>query len=160
MTETRLDTQVNVTGKPGDRVTVIARQIHIPPASGSGGMVLGGSVGSDYGLFGEWDVGPRPQEPQRTVPASIRKAIWQRRAPTHERISRLLIGFSILGGLGLGFFVTPWAYLILVAMAANLIQFSFTGRCKVKSLMDRLGIEYEPPPQHLTRPRSVAGRIP
>jgi hypothetical protein len=84
-------------------------------------------------------------------PAQADAVPWQSKLPTHERISRLLIGASILIGLALGFFVTPWAYLILVGLAVNLVQFSFTGRCKVKDLLDRFGVEYEQPPPHLTR---------
>ena len=63
---------------------------------------------------------------------------------THERLSRLLIGLGILAGLAIGYWVTPWGYLGLVGLAVNLIQFAFTGRCKVKDLLDRMGVPYEP----------------
>ena len=68
---------------------------------------------------------------------------------THERLSRLLIGVSILTGLVIGQLVTPWGYLILVAIALNLVQFAFTGKCKVKEMLDKLGVPYEHPPEHL-----------
>ena len=74
---------------------------------------------------------------------------------THERVSRLLLGISILTGLTLGYFVTPWAYLVLVGTSLNLLQFAFTGRCVIKDMLDRLGVPYDEPPAHLVR--RVAG---
>jgi hypothetical protein len=71
---------------------------------------------------------------------------------THERISRLLIGTSILAGLIIGYFVTPYGYLFLAGTALNLIQFAFTGYCGMQRLLDRLGIPYDRPPEHLLRP--------
>ena len=64
---------------------------------------------------------------------------------THERLSRLLIGCAILAGLGIGYLLTPWGYLILVGTAVNLIQFAFTGKCKVKDMLDGFGVPYEEP---------------
>ena len=62
---------------------------------------------------------------------------------THERLSRLLIGVVTLTGLAVGYWITPWGFLILVGLSVNLIQFAFTGRCQVKKLLDRLGVPYE-----------------
>lgn len=77
---------------------------------------------------------------------------------THERLSRLVIGVVTLAALTVGHWVTPWAYLVLVGMSINLIQFAFTGRCKMKDLLDRLGVPYErieTPPDSLTTPGPV-----
>ena len=67
---------------------------------------------------------------------------------THDRISRLLMGIVILVGLALSI-VTPWGYLIPAGLALNLVQFFFTGQCLIKDLLDRLGVPYEHPPEHL-----------
>ncbi len=76
---------------------------------------------------------------------------------THERVSRLLLGISILTGLTLGYFVTPWAYLVLVGTSLNLVQFAFSGRCVIKDMLDRLGVPYDEPPAHLVhRPADPA----
>ena len=70
---------------------------------------------------------------------------------THDRVSRLLLSISILTGLGLGYFVTPWAYLIVLGTSLNLLQYAFTGRCVIKDMLDRLGVPYDEPPAHLVR---------
>lgn len=144
-------------GVRSGRDTLVVRKVELPAGKGTDVTLPAGPVNSDYGLFGEWEVSARLDIRPMARSARTGVGTWQGRLPTHERISRLLIGSSILAGLSLGFFVTPWAYLILVGMAVNLIQFSFTGRCKVKDLLDRLGIEYEQPPPQLTRAGKASG---
>ena len=42
---------------------------------------------------------------------------------------RRLAGLVVLLGLGLGFFVSDWLYLITAFAGLNLLQSSFTGIC-------------------------------
>ncbi len=67
---------------------------------------------------------------------------------SQQRVSRLLTGLGIVGGVILSY-LTPWGYCVLLAMAIHLMQFAFTGRCKINQLADRLAIPYERPPEHL-----------
>lgn len=46
-----------------------------------------------------------------------------------ERLVRILAGTVSLTGLGLGFFVSPWWYLLTVFAGLNVIQSAFTGFC-------------------------------
>ena len=48
---------------------------------------------------------------------------------TQEKIVRVLAGTVSLLGLGLGFFVSPWWYLLTVFAGLNVIQSAFTGFC-------------------------------
>jgi len=46
---------------------------------------------------------------------------------TEEKLVRLLAGSVSLIGLGLGFFVSPWWYLLTVFAGLNVVQSAFTG---------------------------------
>lgn len=46
-----------------------------------------------------------------------------------EKLVRVLAGVVSLTGLGLGFFVTEWWYLLTVFAGLNVIQSAFTGFC-------------------------------
>lgn len=48
---------------------------------------------------------------------------------TEEKFVRVLAGVVSLTGLGLGFFVSPWWYLLTVFAGLNVIQSAFTGFC-------------------------------
>ena len=48
---------------------------------------------------------------------------------TEEKLVRVLAGAVSLTGLGLGFFVSPWWYLLTVFAGLNVIQSAFTGFC-------------------------------
>ena len=48
---------------------------------------------------------------------------------TEEQIVRLLAGTVSLTGLALGFFVSPWWYLLTVFAGLNVIQSAVTGFC-------------------------------
>lgn len=46
-----------------------------------------------------------------------------------ERIARAMAGVVILSGLALGWFVSPWFYLLPAFAGVNLLQSSITGFC-------------------------------
>ncbi len=48
---------------------------------------------------------------------------------TQEKLVRVMAGGVTLVGLGLGFFVSPWWYLLTVFAGVNVIQSAFTGFC-------------------------------
>lgn len=48
---------------------------------------------------------------------------------TQEKLVRVMAGVVTLTGLGLGFFVSPWWYLLTVFAGVNVIQSAFTGFC-------------------------------
>ena len=50
-------------------------------------------------------------------------------ATTAERIARAMAGVVILAGLGLGYFVSPWFFLLIAFAGLNLLQSSVTGFC-------------------------------
>jgi hypothetical protein len=58
---------------------------------------------------------------------------------TEEKLVRVLAGVVSLTGLGLGFFVSPWWYLLTVFAGLNVIQSAFTGFCPPEILYRRLG---------------------
>lgn len=52
------------------------------------------------------------------------------RVPTYEeKLVRILAGVVSLTGLGLGFFVNEWWYLLTVFAGLNVLQSAFTGFC-------------------------------
>jgi len=46
-----------------------------------------------------------------------------------EKLVRILAGTVTLAGLALGFFVSPWGYLLTAFAGANILQSAFTGFC-------------------------------
>jgi hypothetical protein len=54
-----------------------------------------------------------------------------------ERLVRGLVGTVVLAGLGLGWWVSPWFYLIVVFAGANLLQSAITGFCPPEILFDK-----------------------
>lgn len=46
-----------------------------------------------------------------------------------EKLVRILAGVVSLTGLGLGFFVNEWWYLLTVFAGLNVLQSAFTGFC-------------------------------
>jgi len=68
-----------------------------------------------------------PQSPDPSADASSRSVC---RVPSpQERLVRLLAGGVSLTGLALGFFVSPWWYLLTVFAGVNVIQSALTGFC-------------------------------
>jgi len=61
---------------------------------------------------------------------------------THERIGRVLVGASVLTGIGLSL-VSPWFLLVSAGTALNLAISGITDRCPVKSLLLRMGFPGE-----------------
>lgn len=58
---------------------------------------------------------------------------------TIDRAVLLFAGFMVLLSLTLGFYVSPWWYLLNVFVGLNLIQASFTGFCPVAIVFRKLG---------------------
>ena len=48
---------------------------------------------------------------------------------TEEQLVRALAGTVTLTGLGLGFFVNEWFYLLVAFAGLNILQSAFTGFC-------------------------------
>ena len=46
-----------------------------------------------------------------------------------EKLVRIMGGTVTLAGLALGFFVSPWGYLLTAFAGANVLQSAFTGFC-------------------------------
>jgi len=54
---------------------------------------------------------------------------WTRPPEQPEKLVRIMAGTVTLTGLGLGFFVSPWAYLLTAFAGLNVLQSAFTGFC-------------------------------
>jgi len=58
---------------------------------------------------------------------------------TIDRAVLLFAGFMVLLSLALGFYLSPWWYLLTVFVGLNLVQASFTGFCPAAIVFRRLG---------------------
>lgn len=58
---------------------------------------------------------------------------------TIDRAVMMFAGFMILASLLLGFYVSPWWYLLSAFVGLNLIQASMTGFCPAAMVFRRLG---------------------
>lgn len=58
-----------------------------------------------------------------------------------EDMLRLLAGGVTLAAVALGWFVSPWFYLLSVFASLNLIQSAFTKWCPAMWLLSRLGFK-------------------
>jgi hypothetical protein len=58
---------------------------------------------------------------------------------TIDRAVLLFAGFMVLLSLALGFYVSPWWYLLTVFVGLNLVQASFTGFCPAAIVFRKLG---------------------
>lgn len=54
-----------------------------------------------------------------------------------ERLVRALAGTVVLTGLGLGWFVSDWFYLLVAFAGLNLLQSAFTGFCPPEILYNK-----------------------
>jgi len=54
---------------------------------------------------------------------------------------RLLAGLVNMAALALGWFVTPWFYLLSVFVSLNLVQSSFTKWCPAMFFLGKLGFK-------------------
>jgi hypothetical protein len=52
-----------------------------------------------------------------------------------EMVIRRFAGVFILASLALGWFVSPWWYLLAVLVGMNLFQSSFTGFCPLERVL-------------------------
>ncbi len=58
---------------------------------------------------------------------------------TIDRAVLMFAGFMVLLSLALGFYVSPWWYLLNVFVGLNLIQASITGFCPAAIVFRKLG---------------------
>ena len=59
---------------------------------------------------------------------------------TIDRAVMLFAGFMVLVSLALGFYLSPWWYLLTAFVGVNLIQASVTGFCPAALVFKTLGI--------------------
>jgi len=57
-----------------------------------------------------------------------------------ERSLRLIAGAFVLASVALGWFVSPWFYLLTLFVAVNLIQSAFTNWCPMMTFLRRAGV--------------------
>lgn len=60
---------------------------------------------------------------------------------TIDRAVMLFAGFMILLSLALGFYVSPYWYLLTAFVGLNLMQASLTGFCPAAMLFKKLGLK-------------------
>lgn len=58
---------------------------------------------------------------------------------TLDRAVLMFAGFMVLTSLALGYFVSPWWYLLTAFAGFNMLQASVTGFCPAAMLFKRLG---------------------
>lgn len=58
---------------------------------------------------------------------------------TVESAVRAMAGVMVLGSLALGYFVSPWFYLLTTFVGLNLFQSAFTGFCPAAAVFKKLG---------------------
>jgi hypothetical protein len=58
---------------------------------------------------------------------------------TIDRAVLMFAGLMVLVSLALGYYVTPWFYLLTVFMGLNLMQASVTGFCPAARIFRKLG---------------------
>lgn len=57
-----------------------------------------------------------------------------------ERIIRRLAGVLVTLSLILGYFVSPWWFLLTAFVGLNLLQSSFTNWCLAEDILTKLGV--------------------
>jgi hypothetical protein len=60
---------------------------------------------------------------------------------TIDRYLRLIAGTVVLASLGLGYFVSPYWYLLTTFVGLNLFQSAFTNWCPAMSVLKALGVK-------------------
>jgi len=58
---------------------------------------------------------------------------------TVDRAVMLFAGFMVLASLALGFYVSPWWYLLTAFVGLNLMQASVTGFCPAAMIFRKMG---------------------
>jgi hypothetical protein len=66
-----------------------------------------------------------------------------RKVMTVERYLRLIAGIMILLSVTLGYFVSPYWFLLTVFVALNLIQSAFSDWCPMMTILRKLGAKDE-----------------
>lgn len=51
-----------------------------------------------------------------------------------------LAGALVLLGVALGWWVSPWWFILPALVGANMLQFSFTGFCPAELIMGKIGL--------------------
>ena len=60
---------------------------------------------------------------------------------TLDRAVMMFAGFMVLLSLALGFYVSPWWYLLNAFVGLNLMQASLTGFCPAAMVFRKLGVK-------------------
>ncbi len=60
---------------------------------------------------------------------------------TLDRIVMMFAGFMVLASLALGFYVSPYWYLLTAFVGLNLMQASLTGFCPAAVVFKKLGVK-------------------
>jgi len=63
---------------------------------------------------------------------------------TLDRAVLVFAGLVVLTGVALGYFVSPWWFLLSAFAGANMIQSAFTGFCPAAIVFSRLGVKPGP----------------
>jgi DUF2892 family protein len=63
---------------------------------------------------------------------------------TVERYLRLIAGSFVLASVLLGYFYSPYWFLLTCFVALNLIQSAFTNWCPMMTFLRRFGVRGEP----------------
>ena len=58
-----------------------------------------------------------------------------------EKVIRRLAGLLVTISLALGYFVSPWWFLLTAFVGLNLLQSSFTGWCLAEDILSKLGVK-------------------
>ena len=62
---------------------------------------------------------------------------------TVERYLRLIAGLIVLLSLALGWWVSPWFYLLTAFVGLNLLQSGFTNWCPMMAILRKAGVGSE-----------------
>ena len=58
-----------------------------------------------------------------------------------DRIVLAFAGGMVLLGLALGYFVSPWWFLLTLFVGANLLPSAFTGFCPLAKILAKFGVK-------------------
>jgi len=73
---------------------------------------------------------PSTSAPDTRPPSSTLCSVQLTRPPDQpEKLVRIMAGTVTLTGLALGFFASPWGYLLTAFAGLNVLQSAFTGFC-------------------------------
>ena len=58
-----------------------------------------------------------------------------------DRVVLAFAGSMVLRSVALGYFVSPWWFLLAVFVGANLLQSAFTGFCPLAKILAHFGVK-------------------